>query len=322
MTPPGGPIRAMGLTIAGSPLEPVIAAFEREIRACGLLRLHPSFYLSTEWGVPFPSVSIGIPFYLASAELTALHLEKTGLVEGTDPEDVLRYLRHELGHVVNYAYRLHDDPGWVAVFGPMSAPYEDEYAPRPFSRHHVQHLPGWYAQKHPDEDWAETFAVWMTPGSAWRDDYAASPDALAKLECCEATIRRIGDLEPELTDVDPDEDVSGIEETLEELYADDEDAGDPEAEGLPAGIDRSLRAIFTGGERPAGALFARLEQPLVVGIHRWTGLQPERARLIVRRLALRSRALTYALAAEEMVSLELTMLVTTLATAHLQDRRR
>ena len=146
--------------------------------------MRPHFYLSTEWGVPFDTISIAIPFYLARVDLTDFHADRGGLVEGGDRADVLRYLRHEMGHVVNYAYRLYERPEWTGQFGDINLPYEEEYRPRPFSPRYVRHLPGWYAQKHPDEDWAETFAVWMTPGLDWRGRYAGRP-ALAKLEYCD-----------------------------------------------------------------------------------------------------------------------------------------
>src|SRR5262249_51488321 len=153
------PIRDLGLKIAGTSLEPILAEFEAELQRVGL-RLRPRFYLSTEWGVPFGTVAVAIPFYLAKLELTALHAERHGHDEGYSRNDILRYLRHEMGHVVNYAYRLYEDEKWVEQFGSMTQPYLEDYRPEPFSRRYVCHLPGWYAQKHPDEDWAETFAVW------------------------------------------------------------------------------------------------------------------------------------------------------------------
>ncbi len=110
---------------------------------------------------------------------------RVGFVEGAGRVELLRYLRHEMGHVVNYAYRLYEQEDWVRHFGAMTQPYLEEYRPEPFSRRFVHHLPGWYAQKHPDEDWAETFAVWLTPGAHWRADYAEWPEALAKLEFCD-----------------------------------------------------------------------------------------------------------------------------------------
>src|SRR5438309_7559826 len=128
------PIRDLNLTIAGSALEPILVGFARELEDAGIRKVRPRFYLSTEWGVPDGTVAIAIPFYLARAELTALHAERAGHVEGTGRADILRYLRHEMGHVVNYAYRLYDTDDWIARFGPMSQPYREEYRPVPFSR--------------------------------------------------------------------------------------------------------------------------------------------------------------------------------------------
>src|SRR5262249_46741148 len=180
-----------GLTIAGTPLEPVVAAFEAELDRAGIRRLRPRFYLSTEWGVPFDTIAIAIPFYLARPDLTALQEERAGLVEGLGRADILRYLRHEMGHVVNYGYQLSGREDWVKRFGSIPQPYEEEYRPEPFSPRFVNHLPGWYAQKHPDEDWAETFAVRMTPGLDWRAEYAGRPEALAKLEYCDAVMAEL-----------------------------------------------------------------------------------------------------------------------------------
>ena len=131
--------------------------------------------------IGFPATINWLRQYLARPDLTALHVERTGLVEGFDRADILRYLRHEMGHVVNYAYRLYDQEEWVKQFGSITQPYSEEYRPEPFSRRYVRHLPGWYAQKHPDEDWSETFAVWMTPGRDWRREYSGWPVAAAKL---------------------------------------------------------------------------------------------------------------------------------------------
>ena len=172
----GSPIRDLGLRIEGTPLEPVAAAFMKEVDALGM-PFRPRLYLSTEWGVPMGTIAIAIPFYLARPDLTEMHSRRTGHLEGQSPTDILRYLRHEMGHVVNYAYLLYEDSVWTATFGAITQPYLEEYRPEPFSRRFVRHLPGWYAQKHPDEDWAETFAVWMTPGRDWKSEYAGWPDA-------------------------------------------------------------------------------------------------------------------------------------------------
>ena len=151
------PIRDLGLAIEGTWLGPVIDEFRREISRAGIHRLVPRFYLSNEWGVS-DSLAIGIPFYLARPDLMALQAERVGHVEGATRADILRYLRHELGHVVCYAYRLHEEEEWVEQFGSATQPCPEEYRVEPFSRRYVRHLPGWYAQKHPEEDWCETEA--------------------------------------------------------------------------------------------------------------------------------------------------------------------
>ena len=328
------PIRDLGLTIEGSRLEPPIAAFRRELERADITRLRPHFYLSNEWGVPFGSVSIAVPFYLARADLIALHAEETGFLEGAGRGDLLRYLRHEMGHVVNYAYRLYDREDWAARFGPMGAEYKEEYRPEPFSPRSVCHLPGWYAQKHPDEDWAESFAVWMTPGYDWRAAYAGWPEALAKVEYCDRVMRELNARDPDVTDVDLDEDVRDMTLTLRQFY----DGGAPgevrdDGPVLAPALDASVRGIFEDlGERedassaaprrPAGDLVRRLEQSLLSHVYLWTGCLPERVRDVVRQLAGRADALRQvypADRAEEAVT-AVTSLVTALSLSHVLRR--
>jgi hypothetical protein len=321
------PIRDLGLTIEGTRLEPILAEFMEEVRQVGITRLRPRFYLSTEWGVPFETIAIAIPFYLARPDLTALHAERVGHVEGFDRADILRYLRHEMGHVVNYAYRLYEQEEWVKQFGSITQPYFEEYRPEPFSRRYVRHLPGWYAQKHPDEDWSETFAVWMTPGLDWRVEYGGWPIAYAKLSYCSRTMAALRDREPEVTNTELDEDVGEIEYSLDQYYG---RASDSSGE-LPPGLDGALRAIFEdlggaeGGKRneplrPADALIRRLEPELMANIFRWTGHFPERTRVLLRYLADRARQLDqgYPPNREDSAIMALTTLVTGLAMNHVQ----
>ncbi len=125
-------LRDLWVLIHGTPLEVVLLEFQNELAACGISKLRPHFYLSTEWGVPFDTISIAIPFYLARVDLTDFHAERGGLVEGGGPSDILRYIRHEMGHVINYAYRLNDLRDWAERFGDINQDYEEEYRPRPF----------------------------------------------------------------------------------------------------------------------------------------------------------------------------------------------
>ncbi|MGE0354542.1 MAG: hypothetical protein AB7I33_06705 [Gemmatimonadales bacterium] len=317
------PIRDLGLTITGTRLEPIIAELESELERLGLTRVRPRCYLSTEWGVPFGTVAMAIPFYLARQELTEFHARRVGHVEGMGRADILRYLRHEMGHVVNYAYRLYEREEWVRLFGSIDEPYpEDEYRPKPFSRRFVQHLPGWYAQRHPDEDWSETFAVWMTPGLDWRARYRTWPDALAKLEYCDRLMAEVRDTDPLVTTVDLDEPVGEIDLSVEELYRQVTE----EEPGFPLDLDDALWAIFEELETrregappatlvPAAHLIRRMEGELLGNTYRWTGHFPERTRILVHHLAARAEALRLACAPEHeaAVTVALTTIVTALA---------
>jgi hypothetical protein len=320
--PWSSPIRDLGLAIEGSPLEPILAEFLDELRAVGITRVVPRFYLSTEWGVPDGTIAIAIPFYLASPELFDLQLERQGYVEGVGRADILRYLRHEMGHVINYAYRLHEAGEWSDRFGEIDDPYPEEYRPEPFSRRYVRHLPGWYAQKHPDEDWAETFAVWMTPGLDWRKEYADWPVALEKLQYCDFTMAWLADRDPVATDDELDEDVGAIDYSVDDHYRNRSEA---EAGPFPD-LDAVLRSIFEDLGRPehspadaprgpASALFRKIERELIADVFRWTGSFPERTRPLIRHLADRADRLeqVYPLDREATAIVAVTTLVTALA---------
>ena len=323
-TPPlSVPIRDLGLRIEGSPLEPILEEFRNELEQAGIRRVRPDFYLSTEWGVPFPSISVGIPFYLARPELTEVHAGQGEYVEGVGKDELLRFLRHEMGHVINYAYRLYEREDWVKRFGSMTQPYVEHYRPEPFSRRHVRHLPGWYAQKHPDEDWAETFAVWMTPQYDWRAAYADSPDALVKLKYCDRIMSELADRDPLTTTIDHDEDASELQSSLEEFYRKAVESGE---NPLPPGLDGALQAIFDDrakrgdrpDSRPAEELIRRMERALMTNVYTWTGHFPEDTRRLVRHLARRARELqqTYPSARELEVATAFTTLVDSLAMNH------
>jgi hypothetical protein len=315
----GAPIKSLGLTITGTSLEPILAQFASELQKAGLPRLRPRFYLSTEWGVPFGTVAIAIPFYLASPELTRVHAERVGHIEGNGPADILRYLRHEMGHVVNYAYRLYEREEWVKLFGSMNEPYEEDYRPQAFSPRFVENLPGWYAQKHPDEDWAETFAVWLSPDWDWRREYARRPIARAKLEYCDRTLHELADREPLATAEELDEDVADLAYSLEQFYR---SLGASETP-FPYDLDSGLRTIFGDQgsvaevqRQPAAELIRRLEPRLMADVHCWTGHFPERTRVLLRHLAARAAELNLVYAENRAmdVAVNLTAFITALAT--------
>src|SRR5438034_1004860 len=188
----GKRISQLGLRLEGSPVERFVHQLHRELERKGLKRFRPVCYLTDEWGCPDGQPVIGIPFYLADPKLARLERAMNDL---EDEREIMMYLRHEAGHAFNYAYRLFTTPEWRRLFGPYNRRYRDFYRPVPFSRKYVRHIAGWYAQKHPDEDFAESFAVWLTPDSDWKRRYARWP-ALRKLQYVDRVARELADSPP------------------------------------------------------------------------------------------------------------------------------
>jgi hypothetical protein len=316
----GRRISELGLAVRGSPLERLVEQLHRELDARGV-RFHPPVYLSDEWGCPDGTPLIGVPFYLADARLARIEAEHAAGVE--DDEASMRYLRHEAGHAINYAYRLHARPDWEATFGAWESPYRDRYRIDPFSRAHVRHILGGYAQKHPDEDFAETFAVWLTPGIDWRSAYAGWP-ALAKLEWVERVMREVGAQAADAPSLAEDDlPVEAMHYTVAQHYAAiDEQLPLPEL----SLFDGDLRAIFaTRADAPGGEdameFLARHEGEMVARLSHWTGEPPTLARSLVRGLADRAGALGLRVAGLEAATLvELTAFATTVLMNHRYTR--
>jgi hypothetical protein len=266
------PIREMGLKLEGSPLERYVQQLYRELDRKGLKKFRPQCYLSDEWGCPDQQPVIGIPFYLADPKLARLEREMNDL---EDSRQIMMYLRHEAGHAFNYAYQLFKTPEWRELFGPFRRPYRDLYRPVPFSRQFVRHIEGWYAQKHPDEDFAETFAVWMTPRSRWRQRYVGW-GAMKKLQYMERIGRQFGGVEPlvqqGITDITVDE----MEVTVRDFY---EKAVDQHLSPEELTLDTDLTDIFNvsrrrkTGVRPAIDFLRENRRTIVEKVTYWTGVQ-------------------------------------------------
>jgi hypothetical protein len=158
-------------------------------------QFRPHVWLSEEWFSPDGVPGIAVPFYLAHPRLERLERRMMRTVEGGSSESAMRILRHEAGHAIDTAYRLRRRKRWREVFGPASLPYPDTYRARPGSRRYVQHLGEWYAQAHPCEDFAETFAVWLKPNSSWRRTYAQWP-AFHKLEFVDELLAGVRESRP------------------------------------------------------------------------------------------------------------------------------
>ncbi|MBZ5574293.1 MAG: putative zinc-binding metallopeptidase [Acidobacteriia bacterium] len=264
------PIRDLGLKIEGSPLERLVQQLYRELASKKLTKFHPACYLTDEWGCPSGEPVIGIPFYLAHPDLAHLERETNDL---EDSREIMMYLRHEAGHAFNYAYKLHKTAEWKQLFGPFRRPYHDNYRPVPFSRNYVRYLPGWYAQKHPDEDFAETFAVWLTPRSAWRKRYRGW-GAMAKLRYMDRIARELGSTDPLRRRGHTDLTVDEMEVTVAEFYR-------RNGQGMPLedlALDTDLRDIFDASRRrksarPAQTFLHEHRKTVVDKVTYWTGAQ-------------------------------------------------
>src|SRR5882762_6802427 len=168
-------IRQLGLKLAGTELEPLIQQLYDELSQKNLI-FHPPCFVGDEWFCPVGVPAIFIPFFLTHERLRRLERKLILEVEGETAEWFMQLMRHEAAHAYSYAFEFQKKKKWQQIFGQTS----DEgtpnfYRPRPFSRGYVVHLEDWYAQSHPDEDFAETFAVWLTPELDWRKNYADWP---------------------------------------------------------------------------------------------------------------------------------------------------
>ena len=209
------------------------------------IRFRPDYYLGTGWGCVNKSISIEIPFWFQNETLTAIEDEMA--YDGVENESEIKMgLRHEFGHALNYAYKLYLDQEWRRLFGNFNKKYSDYYRFNPWSKRHVKHLPDYYAQKHPDEDWAETFAVWLTPGSNWRRVYSKTP-ALQKLLYVDRKMGEIGRTEPLNTRIKRDAPIEKTKMTIREFYSADYEDISP-SEQLIEDVE-AMRRIFPNGFR-------------------------------------------------------------------------
>jgi len=187
-------VRDLNLQIPGSELELLTERLYEELDTKGI-HFHPSCYLADEWFCPEKVPIIGIPFCLAHPRLKHIEQKMLYEVEGGTEGSCMRLLRHECGHALNYAYELYKKTRWRELFGLFSTRYSDSYYFQPYSRRYVIHLEDNYAQSHPDEDFAETFAVWLTPNSGWEQKYQGWP-VIKKLRYVDSLMKRIGDQTP------------------------------------------------------------------------------------------------------------------------------
>jgi len=301
----------LGLAIEGSGLEPRIQELESELAVRGLV-FRPHYWLSDEWFCPDDVPGIAIPFYLAHPRLVRLEQAQMLEVEGGTVEWCLKILRHEAGHAIDNAYRLRQRRRRRELFGPSTAPYPKYYLPRPYSKSFVIHLDAWYAQSHPDEDFAETFAVWLDPGGDWRSRYADWP-AHRKLEYVDYVMRGLAGQRPVVRTQRTVEPLERLRKTLREHYQQRR-----ALYGLdhPDFYDRDLRRLFSDDPQhasrpPAAAFMSRFRKEARRRVGRWTGTYQYTIDQVIGDMIRRSRELRLRLGRpEEETRLEFIILLT------------
>lgn len=228
------------LHITGTPLEQRIARLYRELGSRGL-HFRPHVWLSEEWFTPDEVSGFAIPFYLAHPRLSQLERSQMLEVEGGTERECLRIMRHESGHAIDNAFQLHRRRRYRELFGSFKQPYPNWYKPDPNSRGYVLHLPAWYAQAHPSEDFAETFAVWVASRSKWKKEYEGWP-ALNKLEYIDQLMKGLEGKMPVNDSREEAEELREIKITLREHY---DKKRRYYAFQWPPAYDRDLSRIFS-----------------------------------------------------------------------------
>jgi len=257
------------LTLANSRLESSIERLYGELARKGV-RFRPHVWLAEEWFSPDGIPGIAIPFYLAHPRLMRLERHFMHEVEGGNDKWLMRVLRHETGHAIDTAFGLRRRKAWRETFGKASRRYPSRYSPRPGSRNFVLHLGHWYAQSHPTEDFAETFAVWLPPRARWRSQYADWP-ALEKLEYVDRTMGELRGQRPANLDRRVVEPLSENTRTLREHYRRKQARY---ALDTRRSYDRPLLRVFAPREaRPRAVAASRFLREM----------RPQLARLLVRR---------------------------------------
>ncbi|HVK59819.1 MAG TPA: hypothetical protein VM735_13620 [Candidatus Kapabacteria bacterium] len=275
----------LGLKIEGTELEPLIRQLYEELTAKGLV-FHPPCHIGDEWFVPVGIPAIFVPFYLVHERLRRLELRLILEVEGGTPEWFMKLIRHEAAHAYAYAYQLTRKKKWQQTFGKTSPDDTPEfYRPRPYSRSYVVHLDDWYAQAHPDEDFAETFAVWLTPGLDWRQRYKGWK-ALQKLEYVDELMQSIAGKAPSHQPQYRESEHNCLNIKLKTHYARKRKLYE---DVYPDFYDQDLKRLFAAGtdvadRMKASAYLRERRRKLMHSVSEWTNERKYRVNKLLTRL--------------------------------------
>jgi hypothetical protein len=311
-------ISRLGLRLEGTQLEPLIQQLYGELTQKGLV-FHPPCHVGDEWFVPVGIPAIFIAFFLVHDRLRRLERKMILEVEGETPDWFMRLMRHEAAHAYSYAYQLYKRKKWQRIFGLASTEETEFYRPRPYSRSYVVHLDDWYAQSHPDEDFAETFAVWLTPGLDWRARYKGWR-ALQKLEYVDELMKSLAGKPPIFQPQYRPSDYDCLGIKLKTFYARKRKLYE---DVYPDFYDNDLKQLFaataeTAGRSRASAYLRARRKPLMDSVCRWTNEKKYRVNKLLTRLIERCDQLDLHVKPEDpRLDLQVPAYLTTLVMNHL-----
>jgi hypothetical protein len=300
--------------IRGTPLEGRIKRLYGELEVRGL-RFRPHIWISQEWFTPDGVPGFAIPFYLTHASLMKLERRQMLQVEGATENECMRILRHETGHALDNAFRIHTRRQWKELFGSFRQPYPTWYQPEPSSRDYVLNLNAWYAQAHPAEDFAETFAVWLKPGWWWRREYQGWR-ALAKLEYVDRLMTGFIGKKPPNNHRRVVEPLNELDTTLREHYTRKRAFYTID---WPIEYDINLFRMFSADarwrSRPGAAVFLRrIRSELRIVVAQATGMHRYTVDHILQHMIDRCRQLKLHMALPEHQAKQMTLTVLTMLT--------
>ena len=296
--------RDLPVKIEDTWLEECVKALYDELRVKGI-EFKPVCYLADEWLAPDKEPVVGIPFFLAHPVL--LRLEKTMMLEaeGGTKDWCMKLLRHETGHAINYAYKLYAQKKWQELFGHFNKEYKDTYRFRPYSKSFVRHLEDYYAQYHPDEDFAETFAVWLTPGIDWQSEYKGWK-ALTKLKFVDELMGDLKNKPPLIKRGKKYWQASKLTSTLKTYY---KKKHHTYAEDFHDFHDVNLKSIFKENPQDgkcrllAYKLIKKHKKQLIKIVNKWTGEKKYIIDGLLKALIVRSKGLGLVITDDESTAL-------------------